>query len=354
MDQQKHIDNLTCIRLTRIRDTRKEWKTETKTFNDLHSQICSGLFNLDPQHQRNVVHNDDWKSNIIHSVVYDQDIPDVYFHPCMLPDGTLRNDSLDGKQRCSAIVDFLNGKFKYANNEPYNENGTPLWKGKYFSELMPGVQSFLKNECSIKVRIATRMLLPDEIESFFQKRQETKKTVAGEHLNSCISSNINECIKKYVADPENESKMKDAGFNSNDRFQYTEALAFMLRVYKHYTDDTIDCSAAKIREWFSDPRNQDLDEINKAFELVDRVLEILTVIKIANGNGKKNAYRSLASYLMNYCWVKDSEEFDDEKIQHIKNTLSDCETINLPKVDGNHGWGGQREYLRNYIDDKIR
>ena len=347
--QQKHIDNL-----AHIRSTRKEWKKETKTFNDLHHQISSGLFNLDPPHQRNVVHDDRWKSNIIHSVIDDQDIPDVYFHPCMLDDGTRRYDSLDGKQRCSAIVDYIDGKFKYVNNQPHDDDGVSLWKGKYFSELMPAEQEFLKNECSITVRIANRTMSEADIESFFQKRQETKKTNCGEYLNSCIGSKINETIKEYVSIHTNESKMKDAGFNSNHRFQYTEALAFLLRVYKHYTDDTIDCSPEKIKEWFSDSRNQDPVVINKAFELVDRVLEILTVIKFASGNSNKNAYRSLAWYLMNYCWVKDSGEFDDEKIQHIKNILSDCDKINLPQVKGMHGWGGQREYLRKYIDDKIR
>ena len=47
------------------------------------------------------------------------------------------------------------GKFKYANNEPHDDDGAPLWKGKYFSELMPAVQSFLKNECSIENRKKT-------------------------------------------------------------------------------------------------------------------------------------------------------------------------------------------------------
>ena len=327
-----------------LREERIKWEKKDKSFSDLHSQIKDGKYNLDPEHQRQVVHNDKWKSNVIHSAIYDGDIPDVYFHPVNLSNGTRQYDSLDGKQRKMAICDFFNNKFKYTNNEP------ACMKGRYFKDLSPSMQCFLKDDCSITIRIANRTLSNNEIESFFQKRQETKKTNIGEHLNSCVSSKINSSIKEYISNNENRDKMKAAGFTSNDRYQYTEALAVILRIYKHYTNERIECSNNNLRIWFKSEENQDPSDINKAFQLVNRVLEMLTRIKITNGNNKKNAYSSVAWYIMNYCYFKEGDVFNDAKIDVIGTKLSACEKIDLPKVDGNHSSQKQRDMLKDFIE----
>ena len=324
----------------RLRGERIQWKKEDKTFADLETQIKQGRFNLNPEHQRHVVHNDKWKSEVLHSQIYHGDIPDVYFHPTMLPNGTRKYDSLDGKQRCSAINDYLSDAFAYKIREPecmYN---------KKFSELTPAFQSFLKDDCSITARMANRTLTPHEIQSFFQKRQNFKKTSGGEHLNSCITSSIHEKVKKYIEDPAKNELLKNAGFLKNDRHQYTESISYILRTFNHHNDNNIDCSPTKLKQWYSseEPLGGP-HSLEQAFELVNHTLGVLQFINVSGGNSRKNVYVSCAWYIMNFCFGEGG--FDKEKIDALKIEKN----IILPKVGGDHNGKEQREAFKKFIEE---
>jgi hypothetical protein len=123
-----------------------ELDTIRKTNGDLALQIKQGLLSLDPDHQRNVTHDNQWKSQILHSQIYERDIPDVYFHPCENEDGSRRYDSLDGKQRCSAIVDYIENKYSYTSKEP------KTMENRYFKDLPVQWQGYLKDELDIGLR----------------------------------------------------------------------------------------------------------------------------------------------------------------------------------------------------------
>jgi len=322
--------------LMMLRGERIQWKKEDKTFADLESQIKQGRFNLNPVHQRGVVHNVKWKSEVLHSQIYHGDIPDVYFHPTTLPDGTRKYDSLDGKQRCSAINEYLSDAFAYKMIEPacmYN---------KKFSELLPSFQTFLKDDCSITARMANRTLTSSEIQSFFQKRQNFKKTSAGEHLNSCITSTIQRDVKDFIEEPANNELLKKAGFLKNDRHQYTEMVAYILRTFKHHNECNVDCSPSKLKWWYNSISPLG-DDAQGAFELVNLTLSLLEFIHVVGGNSRKNVYVSCAWYIMNYCF---DDGFNIEKI----NMLKVEKTIMLPPVGGNHSGQVQRETFKELIE----
>ena len=321
-----------------LRGDRIQWKKEDKTFADLYTQIKQGRFNLDPEHQRHVVHNDSWKSEVLHSQIYHGDIPDVYFHPAEREDGTRRYDSLDGKQRCSAIYDYLNDDYSYKMSEPVY-----MYKKK-FSELTPAVQSFLRDDCTLTTRISNRPLTPKEIQSFFQKRQDFKKTSGGEHLNSCITSHIHHEVKSYIETEENIRRLESAGFKKNDRHQYIEAVSYMLRVYNYHKDNNIDCSPSNLKRWFNGRENPLGTSSVMAFNLVNITLDLLENIKVCGGNTRKNAYISCAWYVMNYCF--EDGEFNIKKISSMKKDIS----IDLPTVDGDHSNKRQRAAFKAQIE----
>lgn len=327
----------------KMRRERIQWNKEDKTFHDLHKQIQNGRHNLNPPHQRDVVHSDKWKSDVLHSAMFDGDIPDVYFHPRTLDDGTEQLESLDGKQRCSAINDYLNDDFVYKMDEP------SFMKNRKFSELPKPFQDFISHGCKVTSRIANRTLTPSEIQSFFQKRQNFKKTTGGEHLNSCITSKIHDSVKNYIE--QNGERLEKAGFKKNDRHQYTEAISYILRVYKHHGNFTTDCNTTKLRQWFNSMNPLDNNE-EMAFKLVDNTLDMLAHIQVKGGNSSKNAYISCAWFIMNYCFKENDEEnyeFDMEKI----NTLNETErAIALPQVAGNHSGKIQREAFKKAMEDE--
>lgn len=327
-----------------LRDSRLQWKKAEKTFGDLYTQVKSNHLNLDPEHQRDVVHDDKWKSNVLHSQIYDGDIPDVYFHPVSLPNGVQRYDSLDGKQRSSAIYEYLDDKYKYKLKEPacmYN---------KKYSELENVIKSFLKDDCSITIRNSNRTLNDHEIQKFFQKRQTFKATSCGEHLNSCITSKIHSIVKQYIKQPTTIERLESAGFNiEKGRYNDLESIVYMLRIYENHKDNEIDCSTDKIRTWFSNKTNDNMDG---AFELVNNVLDILKITKFKSGNTKKGAYTSIAWYIMNNLWDSNNNEFNTRELDNIKSMLNG-KIIELPSVGGNHNTCEQRKYLYDLIKNDV-
>lgn len=329
----------------RLRNERIQWKKEDKTFADLHTQIKEGRFNLDPEHQRDVVHNDKWKSEVLHSQIFHGDIPDVYFHPTTLADGTRKYDSLDGKQRCSAIYEYLGDAFKYKLREPsdmYN---------KKFSELTPAFKTFLKDDCCITARMAIRSLTNEEIQTFFQKRQNFKKTSCGEHLNSCLTSSINQYVKNYIETPLNMERLEKAGFHKNDRQQYTETVSYILRIFKHHDEskNNIDCSPTKLKIWYTsvNPLGEHREHRQAAFKLVDYTLDILSHIHVKGGNTSKNAYISCAWYVMNHCFANGNFIIDSIETLKIKNNGRE---FILPPVGGNHSGYEQRLEFKKLIE----
>ncbi len=339
-DDARNIQNMSEITRHRI-----DWRKEDKSAGDLTSQIAEGIYDLYPEHQRNVVHNDAWKSEIIHSLIFHGDIPEVYFHPKNNQDGTIYYESLDGKQRCSAISEFLNDNYKYSCAEPLE------MKNKRYSELPPDLKSFIKTRCSVTLKISLRTLENHEIEDFFQNRQNHKKTTCGEHLNSCITSKLNTPIKDYLSDETNQENLALAGFKDNGRFNLTECISQILRIYTHY-DDNVDCSPTKLKNWYQkdnpfEPYEYE-DTLENAWDLVDFTIEMLGSFKFKGGNSRKNVYTSCAWYLMNHC-VNDDGFFDTDKIRDLTNRHRD-RTFELAIVGGDHSGARQREQFQEFMD----
>ena len=198
--------------------------------------------------------------------------------------------------------------------------------------------------------MANRSLTDEEIQSFFQKRQNFKKTSGGEHLNSCITSSIHQYVKKYIETPLNMEVLEKAGFQKNDRHQYTETVSYILRTFKYHDENknNIDCSPSKLRIWYNseNPLGEDRE---RAFKLVDYTLDILTHIHIRGGNTSKNAYISCAWYIMNYCFT--NGKFDVDSIERLK-TRNNGREFQLPQVGGNHSGYEQRQAFKHLIEQE--
>jgi len=340
--EQSNTD-LAILYVEKLRKKRLQWKKIEKTFGDLYTQVKQNYLNLNPDHQRDVVHDDKWKSEILHSQIYDGDIPDVYFHPVSGQNGSQHFDSLDGKQRSSAIYEYIDNQYKYKHDQP------SFMFNKKFSELEEVFQSFLKDDCSITIKQSLRTLNDKEIQTFFQKRQTFKATTCGEHLNSCVTSPIYSIVKEYIKKPEVMKMLECAEFKiKKGRYNALEAIVYILRIYSNHNDDEIDCSTDKIRKWFRDKENK---EMELAFELVHHMLHILQTTNFKNGNSKKAVYTSLAWYIMNNSWDSTNKTFNIREINNIKSILKD-KVIELPSVAGVHSTKEQRDYLYKLIKNK--
>lgn len=226
---------------------RRMWSCSQVDFLSFVNQVqTNNKYNLNPSHQRNVVHSDEWKCGIIQSAYYYNDIPQVYFHPRKNSHGIDVFESLDGKQRCSAILEFFQDKFVYTLHEPCS------MYGKVYSELST-TDKMIINNSDIGVKVSHTTLSDEEIEEFFNIRQASKNTSIGEFLNSKLTSSIRtELLNVYKHDEVKQlfTYIKQ----SNKRFEHLEMLArfYYLFQNKHMNEsELLDPENDTILQWWT-------------------------------------------------------------------------------------------------------
>ena len=217
-------------------------RTSISFINFARDVVDNKLYNLDPEHQRDVVHDDVWKSGIMHSALIFHDVPAVYFHVVPCPNGMFVHDSLDGKQRCSAIIQYMSDGYRYKGSEPaYMHN-------KLYSELEPFQQQHINN-CILDVKVYQGTMTNPQIEHFFQSRQETKITTLGEHLHSCMTSKLRKFIKGVLQNNSTLVYYLQRVKKVDKRHVYLEIIARLLYVYTHINSET-DPENYEIRDWW--------------------------------------------------------------------------------------------------------
>jgi len=217
----------------------RTWRQQAVTFKNFHDDWKRGIYDLDPRHQRNVVHNDKWKGDIIKSAIQFNDIPLVRFHQRIQSDGTHRWESLDGKQRCSAIIEFMNGDYSIE----FSWTGWPKVKTHY-KELSAGQKQRI-DELNLDMKLLPETLSNEEISQYFQWAQNTKTTSLGEFLNSTLHSQFGEKLNHFISKDQSATdktkgclltalnELKPIG--GVDRHQHLEITARLLYSYTcHY------------------------------------------------------------------------------------------------------------------------
>ncbi len=96
-------------------------------FNDLHRR---DLINLDPPYQRRSVWNQAYREYFIETILLGYPAPAIFLHEDIQQDGTASYDVVDGKQRLTAIFEFIAGAFPVAEDSKLERH-----QGKYFSSI---------------------------------------------------------------------------------------------------------------------------------------------------------------------------------------------------------------------------
>ncbi|MCK5644253.1 MAG: hypothetical protein KAJ19_25870 [Gammaproteobacteria bacterium] len=146
------------------------WDATAMTIRTLIRSIENREYDINPTHQRNVVHTQDWKEELITSIFEVGSIPETWWHPVTDEKSREYFESVDGKQRISTILDFVHNKIK--------------WQGKLFNQLDQTTQNkFLSHQLSM--RVANRALTSYELSRLFEKLQQYKSTTLGERIHAC-------------------------------------------------------------------------------------------------------------------------------------------------------------------------
>lgn len=110
--------------------TRLERRQSLQTiawFNDLNRRE---LLNLSPPYQRRSVWNQQYREYFIETILLGYPAPAIFLHEDIRTDGTASYDVVDGKQRLTAIFEFVAGHY------PVSEGSVlERFQGKYFPAL---------------------------------------------------------------------------------------------------------------------------------------------------------------------------------------------------------------------------
>ena len=156
----------------------KQFSSHRVTIGSFYDDVKRGTeYDLSPNHQRNVVHDDKWRSEVIKSLLKGMPIGQPEFDTEVKENGLTIRRSIDGKQRCVALTRFLDNDYKYTCDWP------SAMSGKKFNEISDVWKQKLRQQ-PFEVCVTGAHLTDGEISAHFIKKQDTKKTTFGEELNA--------------------------------------------------------------------------------------------------------------------------------------------------------------------------
>ena len=257
--------------------------TESITVEFMLAGIRSKSIDLDPEHQRGLVHSRKWQEGIIGSIFVIKMIPPVYFHTVF--DGERYVDeSVDGKQRLTAILHYCNNEFKYTLDD------VPELKNKIFYELTPKLQHTI---LSFKLSVVkyNGQLDNSQIEYLFGRFNNTKTTRIGEKLNACVDSNAYTHIKQLA-----HEGVMGAIQPTNNRNQHMDSISRM--AYMVYENTLTGITNDSLYRWFHiTPYTK--EDAKKLSCLIREVAGLMTELDLKNKNAK-GRYLAVLWFLMKH------------------------------------------------------
>ena len=164
----------------------RRFNTQLYSVGTLHNQITNSEVDMNPPHQRNEpVHSNQWKSELILSLMKGMPLGEPEFDTIRKPNGMSAIRSLDGKQRITAIMSYLDGHFKYC----HPQNIPAAMMNKTYEEI-PGAWKQAIRNATLPVKVCDSTLTEEEIAYHFRKKQQSAVTTCGEKVNAMFSNPV--------------------------------------------------------------------------------------------------------------------------------------------------------------------
>lgn len=208
------------------------------TAKALINQMTKGKLNFDNAVQRGYTWDVSRKSLLIHSMMYGYAIPAMYF----TRDENGIYDSLDGKQRCNAIMEYMSGKFALSLDIPdvYDDDGNRNnFTGLYYEQLPDWAKDRIK-DYNLTIYYYEDMT-ESEVREFFRRLNN------GKPLSSIELTRVNTPeIGKFQNLAKHDAIQNAVTESAKKRFM-DEVIAMQL--YHMATEEKPDFSTKSFREW---------------------------------------------------------------------------------------------------------
>lgn len=232
-------------------------------------------YELNPEYQRRRVWDDKRKSRLIESFIINVPIPPIFLYEVDYSSYEI----MDGLQRVSTIIDFLDDRFALTDLEVWSE-----LEGKKYSELPREIR------LSIDRRYLSSIILLKETANSHEEEEMMKKFVfrrlntggielsPQEIRNAVYMSKFNEHIVKWAVSDQFRSLW---GTLDEDDYKRMEDCELVLRffAYKSATKHKVAMGSAKILDMYAEIARDFKDEdIKKLEDLLFKTLELVNYL----------------------------------------------------------------------------
>ena len=282
---------------------------------------------LDPEFQRENVWNNNQKSELVESILMGIPLPVMYFAEDKY--GNLQ--VIDGRQRLTALFEFLNDKFRIKSAPILNHI-----KGKKFSELSAKEQVKLEDYQVIVYIVKPQT--PDRIKfDIFDRVNRGGTPLNKQEMRNALYQGSSTKLLKELSELEIFKKATGYAINSKrmkDRYLILRFLGFYLYFTKQinieYKSD-IDDFLGKIMEYINQLEEDNLNKLKYIFmKSMENSYEIFREngFRIPNEIRKRPINMALfesLSYLMSFNIIKEKKNLVKKKVQDL---FDDKEFVN--------------------------
>lgn len=290
-------------------------------------------YDIDPPHQRGVVHPTAWKRGIIDSMsgIAPADIPATYWQPRDTVDGIIY-ESVDGKQRTDAIRSYMDNEF--------------TWNGQFYNKPdKKSLERHMKNKLDrflVTLKRANRPLTPDELATSFKKFQQTKTTKLGEILHATkgvLTTTIDSMMTEHTI-----LINKLYSTSSQKRFAHLSDYAKCLWCEINISNENLNAGTVpvpktkKVKDMWDKQLNEDYTPISqdKMTEFKHNMLYTLQILNSKNNDtmGQKTSKGIPIYMIMKWSATKGLEKQNEHR-DYLKKSLASI-WGGVGNVGGNH------------------
>lgn len=173
-----------------------KFEIESKTVAEFRSLDKSGELILQPEYQRKAVWPERAKVSLMETILLGYPIPEIYLSYETSPEGEQTASVVDGQQRLTSLLEFLNNKFPL--DELEDEKLSEKFEGKFFKELPDEVrQEFFQYRFPIR-RLSN---LADEfVRAVFARVNRVNMVLTEQELrNALLPGPFNDFLKDCAA-----------------------------------------------------------------------------------------------------------------------------------------------------------
>jgi hypothetical protein len=236
----------------------------------------SKQLDLDPEYQRRSVWNDDYKQYFIDSIFKNFPSPAIFLDFEVSSAGRSVYHVVDGKQRLTAIIEYV--KDKFSSSEPYSG---PELGGKYYSQLPEHAKtSFLRY--ILPVEFLDGADEKDLQQAFDRLNRNVARLNAQELRHARFSGTFINLMENLADDP----FWKDIGIATPARIRRMQDVEFVSDIFAgiiHGLDKDIDLD--EIYAWY-DSEIPDLDRCRSEYEgtksLISQMFPLFETVRFRN------------------------------------------------------------------------